>query len=426
VTYYRQAGAKAFGRSANREAVTCFEQALGALRHLAENHDTLGQAIDIRFDLRNPLWLLGELVRVFEHLHEAESLAEILDDQQRLGWVSAYMSNSFLWKGEYDRAIESGLRALAIAETTGDFALQVTTNFFLGMIYHSLGNYCRAMDFLERTVASLQGDRVRERFGLPALLSVVSRTWLVWCLAECGAFGEGIARGEEGIRIAEAVDQPSSLIFACMGLGHLYLRQGDLHRAISVLERGLRLCQIGNIRRLFPQVASPLGFAYSLSGQATEALPLLEQAVDEAISISMVGHQSLWVAYRSEAYLLAGPIEDAIPLAQRALDLSKEHRERGHESWALRLLGEIATQRDPPEVEHAEDYYSQALALAEELGMRPLQAHCHLGLGALYAKTGQREQACAELSAAIALYRAMEMTFWLPQAEAALAQVEGR
>jgi tetratricopeptide (TPR) repeat protein len=66
-----------------------------------------------------------------------------------------------------------------------------------------------------------------------------------------------------------------------------------------------------------------------------------------------------------------------------------------------------------------------ALPLADELGMRPLQAHCHHGLGTLYIKTGQREQARPELDAAIDLYRAMEMTFWLPQAEAALVQAEG-
>jgi hypothetical protein len=58
--------------------------------------------------------------------------------------------------------------------------------------------------------------------------------------------------------------------------------------------------------------------------------------------------------------------------------------------------------------------------------MRPLQAHCRRGLGTLYATTGQREQARTELSAAVDLYQAMEMTFWLPETEAALAQVEGR
>ena len=103
-----------------------------------------------------------------------------------------------------------------------------------------------------------------------------------------------------------------------------------------------------------------------------------------------------------------------------------QHQERGHQAYALRLLGDIAARREPPESEQAEAHYRQALALAEELGMRPLQAHCHRGLGTLYAKTGRREQARAELSAAIELYRAMDMTFWLPQAEAALAQVEGR
>jgi tetratricopeptide (TPR) repeat protein len=119
-------------------------------------------------------------------------------------------------------------------------------------------------------------------------------------------------------------------------------------------------------------------------------------------------------------------MQEAVQLAGRALDLARAHKERGHEAWALRLLGEIAAHQDPPEIAQAEAHYQQALALAEDLGMRPLVAHCHLGLGTLYAATGQREPARAALSAAIELYRAMEMTFWLPQAEAALAQAEER
>jgi tetratricopeptide (TPR) repeat protein len=123
---------------------------------------------------------------------------------------------------------------------------------------------------------------------------------------------------------------------------------------------------------------------------------------------------------------LAGRLGDAVPLAQHALDLSRDHKERGNEASALQLLGEIAAHRDPPEVEQAEDQYRQALALAEELGMRPLVAHCHRGLGTLYTKSGQREEARTELATAIEMYRAIDMTFWLPETEAALAQVEGR
>jgi tetratricopeptide (TPR) repeat protein len=118
-------------------------------------------------------------------------------------------------------------------------------------------------------------------------------------------------------------------------------------------------------------------------------------------------------------------MQEAVELAGRALDLARAHKERGHEAWALRLLGEVAAHQAPPEIEPAAHHYRQALALAEELGMRPLVAHCHLGLGTLYTTTDQWQQARAALTTAIDLYRAMDMTFWLPQAKVALAQVEG-
>src|SRR5262249_37666973 len=119
--------------------------------------------------------------------------------------------------------------------------------------------------------------------------------------------------------------------------------------------------------------------------------------------------------------LLAGHIEEAHALAEQALTLARERQERGHQAYALRLLGEIAARYDPPERTHAEAHYRQALTLAEALGMRPLQAHCHFGLGNLYCQMGWQEQARAELETAINLYRTMEMTFWLPQTEALLA-----
>jgi tetratricopeptide (TPR) repeat protein len=123
---------------------------------------------------------------------------------------------------------------------------------------------------------------------------------------------------------------------------------------------------------------------------------------------------------------MAGHLEEAQTLAEHALAHARERQERGHQAYALHLLGAIAARREPPERDQIEGYYRQALVLAEELGMRPLQAHCHCGLGTLYAKIGRAEQAHTELSIAIELYQAMDMTFWLPQAEAALAQVEGR
>jgi tetratricopeptide (TPR) repeat protein len=253
---------------------------------------------------------------------------------------------------------------------------------------------------------------------------VHARAVLVQCQAELGVFTEGVAHGDEGVRIAEAVDHPYSLIEAYAGLGLLYLRKGDLHQAIAALERGLSVYQVWPSPLHFSSLASPLGLAYALDGRIAEALPLLEQAVEQDTAIRLMARQSLRVAALSEGYLLAGRLEEASDLAGRALDLARTHKERGNQAHALRLLGEIAAHGDPPQVALAEDSYRQAIALADDLGMRPLLAHCHYGLGTLYLKTGRLEPARLELTAAIALYRAMDMTFWMPQAEAVLAQVQ--
>ena len=168
-----------------------------------------------------------------------------------------------------------------------------------------------------------------------------------------------------------------------------------------------------------------LGAAYTRAGHVTDAVPLLTQALEQTMATEMAGPQALCSLSLAETQLLAGRLEEAHALAERALALARAHQERGNQAYALRLLGDIAARRDPPEAAQAEAYYQQALALADELGMRPLLAHCHRGLGTLYATLGRGDTARPTLAAASALYRAMDMPFWLPEAEALLAQVEG-
>jgi tetratricopeptide (TPR) repeat protein len=267
LTYYRQAGDKAMTRSAFREAVACFEQALTALRHLLEQHHTQEQGIDLRNDLGNALLALGKFRRRFAYFREAETLAEALDDPRRLGQICTHMTHVFWTMGDYDNALTYSQRALTQAVVTGDAAQQARVHGFLDTVYFLLED-----------------------------------------------------------------------------------------------------CRLG------------------------------------------------------EVYLLAGRVEAAYRLAERLLALSRDRKERGNQAWALWLLGEIAAQCQSPDAAQAEAHYRQVLTLAEELGIGPLQAHCHRGLGTLYAQLGQREQAATELAAAIALYRAMAMTFWLPQTEATLAR----
>ena len=318
--------------------------------------------------------------------------------------------------GEPDHALASGQRALAIAADLGDVGLTVTAQHYLGQCLLAAWG-----TIVGRWSASKRTWRVST-----ASYSMSASACLVWplCtpaahlashLAECGAFAEGRAPAEEGVRIAEAADHPYSRVLAYWAVGFRSLRQGDLHQAIPVLERGSRPRASGAHPALSPLVAAPLGAAYALAGRTAEALPLLEQAVEQAVAMRLMFDHALRVVWLGEAYLLAGRLDEAYTQAQRALSSPGPIRNGATKPTPCGSSAS-STRADPAEVEPAETHYRQALTLAEALGMRPLQAHCHLGLGTLYTRTGQREQARAELSTAMVLYRAMDMHFWLPQA----------
>jgi class 3 adenylate cyclase/tetratricopeptide (TPR) repeat protein len=426
LAYGRQAGEKAMARSAHREAVGSFEQALSALPHVPETHDMREQAVDLRLALWTALLPSSDLGRVLALLRETEALAEALDDPRRLGQVVVSLANIFWLRGAYDQAIAAGQRVLALAMAGGDVGLHAVANLYLGFASYTQGDYRGAIDCLAQTMTFFDGARHRERFGVPILPAMGSRGWLAACHAELGTFTEGIALGDEGLRMAETVDHPASLMIALWGMGLLALRQGDLPEALPRLERAVGLCRDAEVPLLFPRVAPALGAAHTLSGRVADAVPLLTQALEQSVVTDMVVTQALCRLSLGEAQLRAGRLEEAHTLAEQALALARAHQERGHQAYALRLLGEIALRREPSESMEAEAHYRQALALAGELGMRPLQAHCHCGLGMLYANHGQLEQARVELLTAIDLYRSMDMTFWLPQAETALARVEGR
>jgi tetratricopeptide (TPR) repeat protein len=232
----------------------------------------------------------------------------------------------------------------------------------------------QAIDFLRQNVASLAGNLRYERFEGKTAPAVISYARLIWCLADLGAFAEGIPLGEEGIRIAEVIDTPYERVVAYRAAGCLWLRKGDLSKAIPILERGLHLCQEAHIRDLLPRSASALGAAYALSERLAAALPLLEQGVEQATSTSNMESHALWLASLGEAYLFAGRQADALALTECALALTRTHKERGSEAYTLQILGAVHAHGDPSDAEGVERHYCQALALADKLGMRPLQA----------------------------------------------------
>ncbi len=417
LTYCRQAGARAFARSAHRAAVEWFEHALAALAHLPETPHTVGAAIDLRLELRSSLSPLAEFTRMQDHLQEAERLAEAAGDRRRQGLVAAFLTNFYTVMLELRRAIEYGERAVAIAAQVGDVEAQVLAHTFLGLARYGQGDYRAAVKLARHNVALLRGDLVRERFGMAVLPAVYSRTVLVWSLAELGEFTDGLAVGQENARIAEAAEHPYSIVFSRFGLGALHLRQGDLPGAVAELESGLALCRSADIRAPLLNVITPLCSAYALSGRIADARKLVDEAVDMAVAMGdPLGHW-LRTGVLAEIHLAAGRAEDALPLARRAVELTRYVKSRGSEAWAMRLLGEAEASQPVPLADDAQATYRHALARALELEMRPLQARCHLGLGTLARRLGHDREAQAEIQIARDMFRAIGMEYWSVRAE---------
>jgi tetratricopeptide (TPR) repeat protein len=423
VRYGRQAGTRALDRSATREALAAFEQAQVALRELPESRERTEQLIDLCFEQRNALMPLGGFARLGEILGEARALAEGLDDQWRLGWAFGYQANLQSVLGEHARAIEAGERACAVAEAVGDLGLRVVANYYLGQAFWFAGDPGRAAGALRMAIALVEDAPIAERFGLAALPAVLARLFLAAAGAELGQFAEAVAAGEEGFRIAQTAGHPYSEVWARYGLGYAHLRQGDFAQATRVLEQGLALCRAMEFRVALAFVAASLGSAYLRSGRAADAVPLLEEAVDALAAMRIQGLRAWIITFLAEAYLVVGRVAEAQEQGEKAVALARAHQQPGFEAWGLKLLGAVhahTAENDQGGAEQAGDAYRQALALATDLGMRPLAAHCNFGLGKLHARTGEREEARQHLATATTLYGEMDMRFWLEQAEAEL------
>ena len=309
---------------------------------------------------------------------------------------------------------------MAIADERADLPLQVMSHFFLGLAYAYACRFRESIELLSWNIDRLQGEAIYERFGEPGLPAVFSRSYLVRALAELGQFSEGLARGDEAVRLSESTDLPFSLASSLEGLGYVRLRRGEIPQAIMLLERGHQICEQRQLHLSYYMVQAYLGYAYALAGRDAEAMPLL--AASAAIDVGL--HPALRVTMQGEAHLLAGRLDLAQQCVERALVLAAVGEERGSRAWTLRLAAEVALAQGQDGAAPAAAHYQEALALAEEMEMRPLQAHCHLGLGKRYRQIGRDDEARAELSTAVTMLRKMGMAHWVSQAESELAQAD--
>ncbi len=424
VVHLRRAGARAFERSANREAVACFERALVALAHLPNNRSTLEQGFDIRLEL-HPVraHLPGEPRRTLERLREAEVLAERLNDERRRGRVCASMIVTHAQLAELDEALACGARALEIAGRLEDLRLRIPTTSFLAQAYTYRGEYARVVELATDNLAALPAEWRYECFGLPIPPSVFDRVLLGRSLAELGRFTEAAEYQSEAIRLAELTQHAYTKGMAYRDAGNLYLLEGDWAKARLLSDHGTEVFRTANNVDQVPDALALSAVVLAQLGETRQALDRLaegEQLLERQVARGFIPRSGWDYQLLSRACLLLGRLDNAQRFSDRAVEFSQRHP--GFAAHAQHLLGDVETHPDSFDAARGETHYRQALALAEPRGMRPLVARCHLGLGKLYLRTDKREQARERLATATMMYREMGMTFWLEKAEAEMTE----
>jgi class 3 adenylate cyclase/tetratricopeptide (TPR) repeat protein len=414
--YNRQVGVRAVLHAANAEAVRAFQDALTALGHLPETRGTAEQAIDLRLDLRPPLLQLGRLEEVLAVSREAERLATGLGDEHRLARVYTYLTNYHYLKGETRETIEYGQRCLAVGRATADAALQSLARQYMGQSYHAQGDYARAERTLKDNIEAAARDQATTSY-------VASCGWLAFSLADRGAFDAAHVYLAEAQHAAETTQHAYSRLITWTLIGLVWIRRGRLARSVLPLERGMEACRRMHLTVWLPIPLSLLGLAFVRMGHVNDGLRLLEESVTLSRELGIRAYLSAWLVNLAEGLLAAGQRPRALETAREALELARECAERGHQAQALQTLGDIAAHGSLPDLGEARERYEAARRLAEELGLRPLAAACHLSLGALDARAGDDDGAARCRATAQRIFDELDMRSWQEQADQEVAEL---
>ena len=362
--YLKDTGDTDVARSSFRNAVLHFERALEALLHLPKSSDNLRRGIDLRFDIRNALFVLNDFKRGFEYLEEAKEAAMTLNDEERLGKLLTWMTAHWNLAGNSEQAVITGKQALNHTFGPKNIESNIVAHNWLGVAYYNLGQFEPSIDELETALSLITEERKYDLLGTPGIVSVNCKAWLIRGLAQIGKFREALQHGEQAIRTATEREHPLSTVFAYYAVGAVAVIKGDFDQAIAALEHGLKICEAAEIPVQRPLVISGLAAAYAFVGRFDEALRLLESTAGRSVWMTGAGSRrvplgkAMGMVWEVETYMLAGNHSEAETLALRFLEVSSQSKDRGCEAWLRCLLGDLLARFQPSNSMQAEASYS--------------------------------------------------------------------
>ena len=306
VKFWSAAGDNALARAANREACAFFERAIALLSEQEETPATLAAIVDLRRQLHQAIYPLGDLQRGRANMLQAEAAAERLGDPVRLSLVLSSQCYLLAATGDLLAAIDAGERALSCLAGRDDLDPVVSARMMLARSLYAAGRYAEAIRRELYAVVDLLGKDV-ERGAFHGLNTTVNaRVWLTLCHAELGEFETGAVEGAVAVQLAaHPACGEHEFVWSRVGLGRLQVVGGQFASAIETLEPALPLCR-DQWAIYFSRVASSLGSAYAGVGRIDEGLALLQEADSQARKIGFTFGHALVLAQLGGVFLLAG------------------------------------------------------------------------------------------------------------------------
>jgi class 3 adenylate cyclase/tetratricopeptide (TPR) repeat protein len=391
ITYAQSAGRKSAARSACHEAVMYYGEALSSAKALRNGADRSALEVDLRLEMRYPLFQLGELARVQELMLEAESVASTVDDRGRRAQVALFLSHISWLMGRHRASVSYGELSAHLGRELQQKDLVERAKFFVGLGYMGLGHLEETAVRMRETADYFCTRPAEVSRGLGALAGV-ALGYLIRVLVDLGRREAAHELITEAKRVSESEGALPTII-TNVSIGYLYQTCGQTEAALSALRDAYELCRASRVRLMVPVVQTYLGAAYLAAGDPQAAALLLREAVEEAANIKLLYFQPVRLSYLARAESALGRKEYAIGLAKTALRSAEEQSEGHSEVQALLTLAEICGEDSLDPSEQPVRFIRRAYKRARRLGLGLAVAECEKAMARFYNNSGDETRA---------------------------------
>jgi predicted ATPase/class 3 adenylate cyclase len=392
--YLRQAGAKAVGRSAIREAVVYFEQALGVLGHLTESRETLEQAIAIRIDLGPALIAIRgySAPEVEETYTQARELCHQLGETPQLFPVLWGLSRLYNWRGEVQAARELGEQLFTLAQREQDLTLLLEAHHTLWAYSFFLGELSSAREHTERGIALYDPKQHRHLASLygghdPGVCCLRILTGVL-CLQ--GYPDQALQRSQEALALARELSHPYSLAFALIGSAFIHQQRGEVQASREQVEAGMTLATEQGFPRMVAQQTILRGWLLAEQGKEEEGIT---QMLQGSAAYKDEQFTDYFGALLAEAWWKAGQTEKGLNTVAEAITRVHKTGMCFYEAELHRIKGELLLRQAVPAVRDAETCFQEAMNVSRQQGAKSLELRTVMSLSRLWQQQGKKSEA---------------------------------